>query len=133
MAAGAYTSDPKAHHITNLVQLGLCFCLSYCKYTNCTGPSHKIQFRTLLDSVLFIGYNLLPVDAPIEHFYQANYIVIILDNQKNTIRGETISHFQSYSTAAYLVRSGVNIFLRLREHGCDPTTPVGGFPTDQGL
>ena len=39
----------------------------------------------------------------------------------------------SESPAACPVRAGVNIFLCLREIGCDPTTPISNFPTAQGL
>ena len=83
MAAGAYTSDPKAHHITDLVQLGFYFCLRPCEYTKCTGHRQKVQFRTLLDLMFFTGDSIIPTGTPIEHFHQANQIVLILDNQKN--------------------------------------------------
>ena len=35
--------------------------------------------------------------------------------------------------AACQVRVGVNILLRLRKLGCDPTTPISDFSTAQGL
>ena len=39
----------------------------------------------------------------------------------------------SESTSAFPLRVGVNIFLRMREHGCPATTPVSNYPTAQGL
>ena len=85
MAVGAYTSDPKVHHIANMVQLGFYFCLESCEYTKFTGRRRTFQFRSLFDYVLFIGESLLPVDAPIDQFRQATQIVLTLENQKNAI------------------------------------------------
>ena len=66
-----------------------------------------------MDFLLFLGGRLLPADAPIKHFQNATQIVLTLDNQKNAIRGESVSHFRSELAAAYLVRAGVNIFLHM--------------------
>ena len=125
--------DPRAHHIVNLVIIGFYFCLWSCEYTKCTGHRRTVQFRLLVDFVFFVRDFLLPGDAPAEHFRQATQIVIALDNQKNTIRGETVSHFQSESAAACSVKAGTNIFLRLCDQGCDPATPINCFPSDHGL
>ena len=98
--AATSSSDPKAHHIANLVQLGFYLCPRFCEYTKCIGHRWTVQFRLLLDFVFFVGDILLPVDAPIENFHQATQIVLTLDNQKNFIRGETVSHFRSESPNA---------------------------------
>ena len=86
-----------------------------------------------MDFVFFVGDRLLPADAPIEQFQHATQIVLTLDNQKNAIRGESVSHFRSESAAACPVRAGVNVFFRMRKHGCLGATLVGGYPTAQGL
>ena len=83
--------------------------------------------------MFFVGDNLLPVDAPINHFHQENQVVLALDNQNNAILGETVSHFKSDFTEACLVQSGVNIFLCLKELSCNPITHVSNFPISQGL
>ena len=75
----------------------------------------------------------LPPDAPIWWFKYVTQIVLTLDNQKNSIPGETVSHSRSECPDACPVRVGVNIFLRQREHGCDLTTIVSNYPTPQGL
>ena len=80
-----------------------------------------------------MGYQLLLADFPIEHFQHVTQIVLTLDNQKNAIQGESVSHFRSELAAACLVRAGVNIFLRMRENGCPGATPVSDYPTAQGL
>ena len=91
------------------------------------------QFRPLLEFVFFVGDQLPPVDAPIEHFQYATQIFLALEDQKNAIRGETISHFRSESPAAFPVRAYVNIFPRMRKLGYPATTPVSDYPSDQGL
>ena len=83
--------------------------------------------------MFFIGDHLIPADAPIEQFQHATQIVLTLDNQRNSIRGETISNFRSESLAACLLLAGVKIFLHLQEHGCPPTTPVSDCRTAQGI
>ena len=86
-----------------------------------------------MDFVFFVGDQLLPADAPTEHFQHSTQIVLTLDNQKNVIRGESVSHFLSESAAARPVQAGVNIFLRMRKHGCPGATPVSDYPTAQGI
>ena len=71
VAAATSSYDPKAHHIVNLVELGFYFCLRSCEYTKCTYHHQTVQFRPLLEFVLFVGDILLPVDALIKHFRQA--------------------------------------------------------------
>ena len=85
VAAGAYTSDPKAHHIAEMVQLGFSLCLRYCEYTNCIDHCQTVNFRPLLDFMFFIRDSLIPMDSPIEHFHQATKIFLTLENQKNYI------------------------------------------------
>ena len=68
-----------------------------------------------------------------EQFQHDTQIFLTLDNQKNMIQGESVSHFRSKSAAACLVRAGVKIFLRMRKHGCPGATPVSNYPTNQGL
>ena len=114
MSAGDSVADPKSHHISDLVQLVFYICLSLCEYTKFTGHRRTVQLQTLLDFFFFIGDQIVPVDAPIEHFQNITQIVLTLDNQKNTIRGDTVSHFLSESPTACPVPAGVNIFLRLR-------------------
>ena len=97
MVAGAFTSDPKTQHITDLVQICFYVYLRSCEYTNCTGRLSTFQFRTLLELLFFIGDHLIPVNAPINHFQHATQIVLTLYNQKNYIQGETVSHFKSDS------------------------------------
>ena len=75
----------------------------------------------------------LPPYTPIGWSEHVTQIVLTLDNQKSAIRGETVSHFISECLAACPVRAGINIFLRQREHSCDPTTTVIDYPTPQGL
>ena len=86
-----------------------------------------------MDIVLFVGDFLLLGDAPANQFCQAIQTVITLDNKKNAICGETVSHFRSESAAACLFKAGINIFLRLRDQGCDPTTPISNYPSDHDL
>ena len=76
-----------------------------------------MQFRPLMDFPFFVGDTLLPQDAPIGWFEQLNQIVLTLDNQKNAIRGETACYFRLEPPVVCSVRSGVNIFLCLQEHG----------------
>ena len=80
-------------HVTKLVQLGFYFCLRYCEFTKCTGHLQTVHFRPLLDFVFFVGDELLPADTSIEYFQNAIQIVLALDNQKNEIQGESVSHF----------------------------------------
>ena len=86
-----------------------------------------------MDLMFFVGDFLLPRDAPAEHFRRTTQIVLTLDNHKNSIRGENVSHFRSKSAAACPVKAGVDIFLRLRDQGCAPTTPISDYPSDHGL
>ena len=48
-----------------------------------------------MDFLFFAGDTLLPQDALIGWFEHVTQIVLTLDNQKNAIRGETVSHFRS--------------------------------------
>ena len=86
-----------------------------------------------MDFVFFAGYTFLPTNAPIGWFEHVTQIVLTLNNQKDAIRGDTVSHFRSECPTACPVRAGVNIFLRQHEHGCDPTATVGNYSTPQGL
>ena len=103
MAAGASTSGPKTLHISYVVQMGFYFCLRSCEYANCTGQHRTVQFRPLLEFVFFVGDQILPDNAPIDHFQYATHIVLALENQKNAIRGDTIYHFRSESPSAFPV------------------------------
>ena len=86
-----------------------------------------------MDFVFLARDTLLPPDAPIGWFEHVTQIFLTLDNHKNAIQGETVFHFRSECPAACPVRAGINIFLRQREHGSDPTTTVSDYPTPQGL
>ena len=127
------SSDTRAHQISNLITIGFYFCLSSCEYTKCTGHRWMVQFRPLMDFVFFVRDFILPGDAPAKHFRQAAQIVITLNNQKNTIRGKTISHFCSESATACPFKAGIEIFPRLQEQGCDPTTPISDYPSNHGF
>ena len=48
----------------------------------------------------FISDTLLPPDALIEWFQHVTQIVLTLDNQKNAIQSETVSHFRLEFLAA---------------------------------
>ena len=54
-------------------------------------------------------------------------------DEEYAIRGETVSHFRSESAAACPVKAGIGISLRLRNQGCDPTTPISDYPSDYGF
>ena len=71
VAAAAFSSNPKTCQVTNLVTLGFYFCLRSCEYTKYTGHGRTVQFCPIMDFVFFVGYQLLPSDAPIEHFQYA--------------------------------------------------------------
>ena len=58
---------------------------------------------------------------------------VTLDNQKNAICGDTVSHFSSESAAVCSVKSVIAIFLRLRNQGCDPATPISDHQSYHGL
>ena len=83
--------------------------------------------------MFFVGDTLLPPDDPIGSFQHATEIIIILNNQQNDIQGETVSHFRFEYSEYCPVQAGINIFLRLREQGCDPSTPVSDYSTPQDL
>ena len=133
VAEAATSSNTRAHHIADLVTIGFYFCLRSCKYTKCTGHLRTVQFRTLMDIVFFVGDFLLPGNAPAEHFRRATQTVLTLDNHNNDIRRETVFRFRSKSATACLVKAGINIFLRLRDQWCDPTTHISDYPSGHGL
>ena len=133
VAMGASISNPNTRHISDLVQLGFYFYLRSCKCTKHMGRHRKNKFRLLLEFMLFVGHHILPADFPTEHLQNATQIVLTLDNQKNAIRGKTVSHFRSESPAACPVLAGVNMFLRIQEHRHPETTPASDYTTDQGL
>ena len=120
----ATSSDTRSYHISDLVTVAFYFLLRSCKYTKCIGHRWTVQFRTLMDFVFFVGDFLLSGFTPIKNFCQANQIFITLDNQKNTIHGDTISRFHSESAVACPVKAVIKIFLRLRKQGCDTTPPI---------
>ena len=128
VATEATSTNTKTRHFYDLVQLGFYFCLRLCEYTKCTGNFRTFQFRPLLDYVFFIGDRLHPVDAYNEYLQHINQIVLTLNNQKNVIRGESVSHFRSESAAACPVRVDINIFLRKGEHGGLVANPVSDYP-----
>ena len=68
VAKAATSSDPRAHHIADLVTIGFYFCLWSCEYTKCTDHRRTVQFRPFMDFVFFAGGFFLPVDTPAEHF-----------------------------------------------------------------
>ena len=92
-----------------------------------------VLFWPLMEFLFFVVEFLLPGDAPADHFCYATQNLLTLNNQKNAIRSETVSHLQSESAAACQVKAGNDIFLRLRGQGCDPTTPIGDFTSDHGF
>ena len=59
VAKAATSSDTRSHHIANLVTIGFYFCLRSCKYMKCTGHRRTVQFRPLMDLVLFVRNFLL--------------------------------------------------------------------------
>ena len=112
VSAANSASDQKTRHTADLVVLRFYFCLRSCKYLKCTCHRRTVHFCPLMDFLFFAGDTLLPHDAPIRWFEHVNQIVLTLDNQKNDIRCETVSHFRSECPAACPVRAAVNIFLR---------------------
>ena len=76
-----------------------------------------------MDLMFFVGDFFLSGDAPAEHFLWSDQNFLTLNNQKNSIRGKTVSHFRSKSATACPVKAGIDIFLRLCDLGCDPVTP----------
>ena len=98
-----------------------------------TDHFRAVQFRRLVDFMFFVRDFLLPGDALPITSAMLTHIVIIIDNQKNAICGETVSHFRYESAAACSVKVGIDNFLRLRDRGCDPTTPITNLPSDYGL
>ena len=86
-----------------------------------------------MDFVFFVGDFLFPGDAPNNNFRHATQIITTLDNQKNSIQGETVSYFCSESTKAYPVKASIDIFLYLQDWGYDPTTPISDLSSDYGL
>ena len=93
VAAVAIASNPKTRQVTDLVTLGFYFCLSMCEYTKSNGHRQIFQLRPHMDSVFFVVDRLLPANSPIKHYQHAIQIVLTLDNQKNAIQGESVSHF----------------------------------------
>ena len=95
VSAANSASNQKIRHTADLVILGFYFCLRSCEYLKCTVHCRTVQFRPLVDFVIFSGDTLLPKNSPIGYFGHVTQIVLTLDNQKNAILGETISHFRS--------------------------------------
>ena len=93
MASAVTTYNIKTPNVSDMLQLGFYFCLRSCEYTKCTGHRQTGQLQPLLEFVFFVGDRLLPADASIEHLYHDNHIFFTLDNQKNAIQGESVSHF----------------------------------------
>ena len=133
VTAAATPFDPRIHYIVDLITIGFYFCLRFCKYTKFNGHRQTVQFRPLMDFVFFVGDFLLPGDAPADHFCHATQIVITLNNQKNSICGETAYHFRSDSSPTCSVKASIDIFLHLRDRGCDPTTPISNFLSNHGI
>ena len=86
-----------------------------------------------MEFMFFVGDTLLLPDAPIGSFQHATQIFITLDNQNNAIREETVLHSWYKSSEAYPVQSGVNVFLQIREQGCEPSTPASDYSTPQDI
>ena len=64
-----------------------------------------------MEFVFFMGDQILPADAPTEHFQHATQIILTLGNQKNAIQGQSVSHFRSDLASACPVQVGFDIFL----------------------
>ena len=111
VAAAAYPSYQNLRRIYNLFVLGFYFCLRPCEYNKCTSHYRTVKFHPLLEFVIYDGEDLTPTDAPIKRLQHVTHIVLTLDNQKNTIRGETVSHLQLESLVACALLACVNIFL----------------------
>ena len=111
VAAAAYPSYQNPRRISNLLILGFYFCLRPCEYTKCTSHHRTVDFHPLLEFVIYDGEDLTPTDAPIELLQHATHIVLTLDNQKNAIRGETVSHLELESLFACTLLACINIFL----------------------
>ena len=95
VATASLSSNIRTRQVADLVTLGFYFCLRSCEYTKCTGHRRTVQFQPLMDFVFFVGDQIFPADALIEQFQHATEIVLTLDNQKNAIRGESVSYFRS--------------------------------------
>ena len=113
MAIASTATDPKICHVADLVQLGFYFCLVYCEYKNYTGHLRTVHFQTLLDFLFLFWDLLLTDDVPINYFQHVTHIVLTLDNKKNSVSEESVSHFRYDYAAAFPVRDGVNIFLTM--------------------
>ena len=80
--------------LADLFILGFYLCLRSYEYTKYTAHCRTVQFCPLMYFVFFDGDTLLHPDASIGWFENVTQTVLTLDNQKNAIRGETVSHFR---------------------------------------
>ena len=99
------------------------FCLRSCEYTKTNSHRRTTQFR-LRHMQFQDTQGTIPFDAPDSHFLQALVVTLLLDTQKNSVRGDSISMENTCLSSGFPVMACTRRFLQLRGHDADLNTPM---------
>ena len=122
-AAKGSRKTAKGRCLGDLIQIALYFCLRSCEYTKTNSHTRTTQFR-FRDMQFHDAHGIIPFDAPAVRFRRATAVTLYLDNQKNGVRGESITMELSGIPFGCAVSAAVERFLHLRENDADLDTPI---------
>ena len=113
---------PAASVLANMLVMGYFFLLRPGEYTCCS--EHNFPFR--LQDVTFVTPKgqLNAATAPVTDLRQATRVLLYLDNQKNGVRGQSITHGDTPDPALSPLQAVLRQVLYLREHRAPAATPL---------
>ena len=130
LQALTHSARPEAPVIANMLVMGYFFLLRPGEYTYCS--QHNFPFR--LQDVTFVTPKgqLNAATAPVTDLRQASRVLLYLDNQKNGVRGQSITHGDTPDRALSPLQAVLRQVLYLREHRATADTPLHTYYTQAG-
>ena len=122
-AARNVGSIPKDWCLSDLVQIGLYFCLRSCEYTKTN--SHRCTTIFCLRDIQFQDTRgSIPFDTSDSRFLQALVVTLFLDTQKHSVRGKYISMENTCLPFGCPIVECPRHFLHLHCHDADLNIPM---------
>ena len=121
---------PQAPCLANLLVIGYFFLLRPGECTHCAQHNHPFR----LQDVTFVTPQgqMNAATAPVRSLHQATRVLLYLDNQKNGVRGQAITHGDTSDPDLSPLQAVLRQVLHLRQHRASADTPLHTYFDSQG-
>ena len=124
--AKGYTKTEKGCCLGDLIHIALYFCLRSCEYTNTNSQKRTTLFR-FRDLQFHDSSGILPFDAPNLRIRRATMVILYLNTQKESFRGESITMEATVISFGCAVGTAAERFLYLLLHCVDLDNPICAY------